>query len=173
MSDTDGGASSSGQFSLSTLAPSTDTPNGVHDWINRASAAHVERIHYFRAEEIRALYLACETLFERILMTCLFTTGMRIGGFCTLKMGNTATGEINGVEKGNVITTYCVTDVLSRLLCEWNQRADNTTGKRGYLFPGRDGGKDSHIAPSTVRRAFHRVSEQAGLEGQHVHPHTS
>lgn len=37
-----------------------------------------ERVHTFNADEVRRLYLACETLFERILFTTLFTTGMRI-----------------------------------------------------------------------------------------------
>jgi integrase len=175
LDDTDGAslASSSGRFSLSTLAHSANEPNNMREFIRRSST-NLERIHYFRAYEIRALYLACDTLFERILLTCLFTTGMRIGGFCTLTMGNLSTGEINGVEKGNVVTAYCVTDVLAQLLREWNGRlADDPTISKRYLFPGRDGGPDSHIAPSTVRRVFQRVAQRAGLTGSHVHPHTT
>ena len=39
--------------------------------------------------------------------------------------------------------------------------------------PARDGGPDAHVAPSTVRRTFHRVARRAGVTGPHVHPHTT
>ena len=42
-------------------------------------------IHVFSCQEVRDLYLACETLFEKILLTFLFGTCMRIGGFCRLQ----------------------------------------------------------------------------------------
>ena len=161
---------SSGRFSLDTLTTTTPaalTPT-VREWMRPLASRGDRPQHYFVAAEIRALYLACDTLFERILLTSLFTTGMRIGGFCTLEQP--VAGEIRGVEKGNVSTTYCVTDVLCMLLNQWMEQR---TGPSRYLFAGRDGGPDAHVAPSTVRRAFHRVAQRAGVTGPHVHPHTT
>ena len=39
--------------------------------------ASEERVHTFTASEIRHLYLACQTLFERLLMTALFERSLR------------------------------------------------------------------------------------------------
>lgn len=173
---------SSSRFSLSTLGVGENEKeedavlNKQYQWI-RPCERQTDRVHYFNAGEIRALYLACETLFERILMTSLFTTGMRIGGFCSLAYSNPITNEMRGVEKGNIVATYSVTKVLSTLLSEWIQQSNqNKAGQimpRQYMFGGRDAGPDSHIAPSTVRRIFQKVACRAGVEGKHVHPHTT
>jgi integrase len=164
-------AGSSDRFSLSTLG--VEDRGEPIDWIRpTATGRGLERVHYFQASEIRALYLACNTLFERILLTSLFTTGMRIGGFCSLAYQNPITNEIRGIEKGNIPTTYCVTDVLRALLGEWLTTLPHRTDRQ-YLFPGRDAGPDSHIASSTVRRTFHSVARRAGVTGSHVHPHTT
>jgi desulfoferrodoxin (superoxide reductase-like protein) len=174
--DADSVSSSTGRFSLDALTdvgPTPDTPT-VREWMRPCVTCSDHPQHYFVAAEIRALYLACDTLFERILFTSLFTTGMRIGGFCTLthEPHQPVAGEIRGVEKGNVSTTYCVTDVLCTLLNEWIEQHARSNASR-YLFAGRDGGPDAHVAPSTVRRAFHRVAQRAGVTGSHVHPHTT
>ena len=169
-SDASSVAGSSDRFSLDALGvEDRDVPV---EWIRPTPRRGTERVHYFQASEIRALYLACGTLFERILFTSLFTTGMRIGGFCSLAYHHPITNEMSGIEKGNVLTTYCVTDVLRRLLGEWTAALPHRTDRQ-YLFPGRDAGPDSHIAPSTVRRMFHRVARRAGVTGSHVHPHTT
>ena len=56
--------------------------SGEH-WVHtRSDGGGVKRDHVFTAAEVRSLYLACETLFEKILFTTLFTTGRRRRGFC-------------------------------------------------------------------------------------------
>lgn len=47
-------------------------------WIRPSGPSPAERVHTFAADEIRRLYLACDSLFERIVLTTLFTTGIRI-----------------------------------------------------------------------------------------------
>lgn len=76
-------------------------------WIRPNGPRNDEKVHTFSAAEIRALYLACGTLFERILFTALFTTGMRINGFCSLSWpaDNHVGPEAHGIEKGNVCTS--------------------------------------------------------------------
>ena len=41
-------------------------------WLRPPEPMAEDRVHTFNAEEIRALYLACSTLFERVLLTTLF-----------------------------------------------------------------------------------------------------
>lgn len=69
-----------------------DTTTDALDLVRPDNPRNHDRVHTFTADEIRRLYLACETLMEKILMdgagrasftapgsTALFTTGMRIG----------------------------------------------------------------------------------------------
>ena len=146
------------------------------------------------------MYLNCGTLFDRILMTALFTaravrrlrtgcppTGMRINGFCTLAWpedGRIGT-DVRAVEKGNVTMTSGLSTVLRRLLQAWVDANGATPARRVYLFPSRDHpgqargvrarvrGRDAHISTTTVRRAFAQIARRAGVVGAHVHPHTT
>lgn len=157
------------------VLPAAVPPPLLLDHIHPPRPRHEERIHTFSAAEIRALYLACSTLFDRILMTALFTTGMRIGGFCTLRwpkdgrVGN----ELHATEKGHVSTTYGLSTVLQRLLQEWvDAQPASLTAGRQYCFPGRDD-PGTPLSTSCARRTFHRIARRAGVQGAHVHPHTT
>jgi site-specific recombinase XerD len=139
------------------------------------SPSTVDRVHTFDAAQIRALYLACDTLFERILLTALFTTGMRINGFCSLVYpgGGRVGADAVATEKGNVRMVYGLSTVLQRLLQEWVDGGDRWCAQmaRVYLFPNRDH-PDCHVSTSWVRRVFHRIAARANVCGGHVHPHT-
>lgn len=139
-------------------------------------ATRADKVHTFSAAEVRALYLACGPLFEKVLLTALFTTGMRINGFCSLEWPASASSaapllEVFGTEKGNVRMSFGVSPVLQGLLREW-MSAPPDGGSRRYLFPSRDH-PDIHISTSTVRRAFRGIADRAGVQGPHVHPHTT
>lgn len=201
--DHDDDADDDGRFSLATLsqgaAEAADDDGGspaAAAWAWAAATVvrpdgprQEDRVHTFGAAEIRALYLACDTPFERVLLTALFTTGMRINGFCSLAWpaGGRVGAEVHGVEKGNVYAGFGVSSVLQTLLQRWvdesGRRRGRPPGGGGgeagaaadppprYLFPNRDH-PDTHLATSTARRAFHRVARRAGVAGAHVHPHT-
>ena len=159
-----------------------------------------ERVHTFTAEEIRRLYLACETLMEKILMprvmphqcslplqrTALFTTGMRIdrgcasvdnpglNGFCAMLWppGGQLGHEITTIEKGNVRMSYGLSTVLRQLLQEYMACQTDTGVDRCYVFPHRDLPR-CHATTASARSTFMRVAHRAGLHGPHVHPHTT
>jgi integrase len=136
-------------------------------------------VHCFNAAETRKLYLACETDLERLLISALFTTGMRIGGFCLALRAGAILGHppapvvvgplLTTNEKGNVVREYAIARGLACLLPAWV--ATGGCGER-YLFPGTAGGE----RPMDTRRAravFMGLAGRAGLTGSHVKPHTT
>lgn len=154
-------------------------------WVRPARpAGDGPRVHCFHAAEVRALYLACETQLERLLLSCLFTTGMRIGGLCLLRRpeGASSTATISDavvglrtLEKGNHYKDYPLAPGVRALLPAW--LADEVAGAgTHYLFPSRAGGQPAGERPWSTRdarRAFMLVAARAGLSGSHVKPHTT
>lgn len=139
-------------------------------WIHDPQATKRGQAHCFNATETRALYLACETLMEKLLVTALFTTGMRIGGFCLCRSQGALTGlRLTTNEKGNRIRDYPVSPGMAALLPQWA-----SVGGPGqtYLFPEKNGG----LRPMDTRRArylFMTVAKRAGVQGPYVKPHTT
>ena len=68
--------------------------------------------------------------------------------------------------------TYGLSSILQKLLQEWVDQPSDIIGERHFLFPNRDH-PDAHISTSSVRRTFMRVATRAGVQGAHVHPHTT
>lgn len=145
---------------------------------SRAGDEEEERVHTFTAAEVRALYLACETVFERCLLTALCTTAMRIGGFSRLERRPAVTASLGGgnnalsvgpealsTEKGNRRTVYALSPVLRTLLAQWC--SGQPDGR--WMFPSRDH-PDLPISVGACARTFHRVARRAGLRGRHVRP---
>lgn len=140
----------------------------------KVTSGDEEKRHTFTAAEVRALYLACTTTLEKALLTALFTTGMRINAFCTLRWptGGKVGAELHGTEKGNVCTSFAVTPVLRDLLQRWLLEEDGGAVARAFLFAHRDH-PDLPMSTTCARRIFHAVARRAGVEGPHVHPHTT
>ena len=133
-------------------------------------------IHVFSCQEVRDLYLACETLFEKILLTFLFGTGMRIGGFCRLQCNTwdrchpPREGEyLTTREKGGKMVNYRLSPVMAKLLTQWISTGGNT---ERYLFPHP---KHTllHIQSRFVRNTFMDIARRVGPLQPHVHPHTT
>lgn len=145
-----------------------------HDWVHDPKANKTGTAHCFNAQETRALYLSCETLIEKLLMTSLFTTGMRIGGFCNCERRGAVTDDWSGQclftnEKGNRTRQYPISPGMAVLLTQWFSTCGPGTR---YLFPDRAGGS----LPMCTRKArsiFMLVAGRAGVQGAHVKPHTT
>ena len=120
---------------------------------------------------MRRLYLACDTLFEKLMMTALFTCGMRRAGFCCALREPTYRGQVwRTVEKGNRPMSYPVSPALRALIGEWVS-CGNCGPSSPYLFPRKT--SSGHVSPRCVNEAFRRVAERAGVSGPHAHPHTT
>ena len=147
--------------------------SGCIGWVRERQKSAV---HCFNAAEVRALYLACETDIEKLLITALFTTGMRIGGFClALRTGAVhmpsmvASEELTTNEKYNRVRKYPIARSLAELLPAWV-----AAGHCGdiYLFPGT-AGVDKPMDTRRARAIFMGVATRAGLSGRHIKPHTT
>ena len=146
-----------------------------NDWVLPPAPQSV-RTHTFNPTEIRALYLAADTLFERLMLLALFTTGMRIGGFCNIQTAGLfqADGSVSSSlwtrEKNNKNMQYPVCDLLAEYILKWH--ACFTGGiTSSFLFPGSRG--TLHITTESVRRIFKGICKRANLTGTHVKPHTT
>lgn len=168
----DDGRSSTGLSSTSTTRRLI--VNRSEAWVKKKRDA--PEVHCFNEYEVKALYLACRSDLECLLLTALFTTGMRIGGFCLMKRKGTVIGNSGCIgkilyttEKGNVSKTYVVTPVLQMLMQKWV--ADGNAGEK-YMFTKRRGGSDP-LSTGEARWIFKDVAKRAGLSGEHVKPHTT
>lgn len=148
--------------------------NKAEKW--KKETSNGAKIHCFAEPEVKKLYLACETDFEKIMLTMLFTTGMRIGGFCLTKLEGLIrenSGEINDVllttEKGNHSQDYDVATQLRPLLSKWI--AEGRSGEH-YLFTKKRNSLEP-MSTREARRIFKKVASRAGITGKHVKPHTT
>ena len=135
--------------------------------------------HRLSAQELDILYQQVKGSLRDELMYMLFvTTGMRIGGLVKIKLehvaevsGNTVVVKQTGrtIEKGNKWFTFIINNHVNSLIELWIKTKRPNNGSV-YLFPGR--GDIPYIREASVRKAFHRWCEAAGMKGKHLHPHS-
>ena len=151
-----------------------DQPS-THRWIT--DPKETEAIHVFNAKEVRALYLACDTLFEKIMFGVLFGTGMRMAGFCRitnpsvqhqLAVSNAPSLSFAITEKGSKSVRYKCPPFLVELVQRWVTAGSHN---QKYLFPARTG--VGHLGTRDAHLSFMAVAARAGLNGSYVHPHTT
>ena len=135
--------------------------------------------HRLSASELDTLYNQVRGNLRDELMYMLFvTTGMRIGGLVKIKLEHVA--EITGnnvvvkqtgrtIEKGNKWFTFIINNHVNSLIELWVKTKRPNNGSV-YLFPGR--GDIPYMREASVRKAFHRWCEAAGMKGTHLHPHS-
>jgi integrase len=135
--------------------------------------------HRLSATELDTLYTQVKGNLRDELMYMLFvTTGMRIGGLVKIKLdhvaeisGNTVVVKQTGrtLEKGNKWFTFMINNHVNALIESWIKTKRPNNGSV-YLFPGR--GEIPYIREASVRKAFHKWCEMAGMKGTHLHPHS-
>jgi hypothetical protein len=182
MGSTATGSSTTGSctFSLGTDANNTErVMDRSTTWIKQNRLDHEPKVHCFNADEVRRLYLACVHPLEKILLTTLFTTGMRIGGFCLMERSGTVITDSSGSlsvatslwtsEKGNRRMNYPVGPSLVALLPDWVRGGNDGPH---YMFPSRPGGT-TPMGTRGARKIFMRIAARANISGAYVHPHTT
>jgi hypothetical protein len=133
----------------------------------------------FLSTEMQAMADKCKTTFEQLLFYLLFTTGMRIGGFANIKVGDVAT--LNGnewsikptgrtLEKGGKIRDFPMCERVRALVLEWLQESRKYV-KTSYLFPGKREG--AHICPKHAAATFKRLALAANVPEIKAHPHSA
>lgn len=139
------------------------------------------KVFAFNPSEIRAIFEACSTVLERLIMTLFFTTGMRIGGVCRLKwtksdnpraplLGRNIPDQISSIEKGGKTRTVRLTETARILIARWYNKGRGQSQSL-YLFPSARN-EDGCISSRHMWTICNRVFQAAELKGEHVHPHT-
>ncbi len=144
--------------------------------------------HRFTIEEIRKMHDACSATFDSLLVSILFSTGIRVGGFVRILTKSVATH--NGTqwvihnraytrEKGNKTRKFPLFPVVQQLLHRWlNGKDEVHCGSRRplslspYLFPSFEH-EYGHVSAKHVRRVFLRLANKANVSGPHVHLHAT
>ena len=134
--------------------------------------------HTFTADELDALYdtIKDNNMFKLIYLL-MITTGMRVGGLVKIKfehvvniLGNTFEIKNSGrtIEKGRKWFTFMINDGVKKAMYDYisEDRLDNSE----YLFPSNR--TSGHISTSMVRSMIKRAGKKAGIEGDHLHPHS-
>ena len=125
----------------------------------------------FPAWEVRAHFLACGTLFEKLLLSLLYGTGMRLGALRHIARPTSGVGLTSIVtrEKGGRLVTYQIGPVQRHPVAEWLRLGLGGAG--GYLF-GLRWDAAGPLGRQTAYGTFMAVSERACVQGVHVTPHS-
>jgi integrase/recombinase XerD len=135
--------------------------------------------HRFTVDEIEALKKNCITTFDNLLFYLLFTTGMRIGGLCNIKIKNIAKYEDNKwtifeigrtVEKGRKIRSFPVSHLVIPYLVKWLSE-EKILSESPYLFPSKVL-INKPLSTNTFRVRFKEICKKANIIGDNAHIHS-
>lgn len=123
------------------------------------------------------IWKSCETNLEKLLISLLFTTGMRVGGLCNIKIidvydktNNTIRDYGSTLEKRGKTRRFPIFDMVKKPLAEWIE--ENHMIDTIYLFPNaRDPKKPK--STMTFQTMFKDIAKRAGYEGEEVHIHSA
>lgn len=131
------------------------------------------------AKQQEDIWKACQIPIEKLMVSLLFTTGMRVNGLCNIKTANVLDTSIdppkplsygNTLEKRNKIRKFPIFDMVKKPLVEWYQ--ENHMIDSPYLFPGsRDNSKP--VTTMFFQTLFKKVAERAGYTGEEIHVHSA
>lgn len=129
----------------------------------------------FSAHEVIQLYAASECLLDKILLTLLFTTGLRVGGAVRCQLQNmynfkTETVHATGhtIEKGGVCHEFYICSQLQTLIQRYIQSLPKTKPK--FLFPARHNYYTKCCTTAHLQLRFNRLVAKANIKWKaHVH----
>ena len=129
----------------------------------------------FNTREVIRLYSVCECIKDKILLTLLFTTGLRVGGVSRCQLQNIYDFETMSVksvghtiEKGAVCREFYICKNLRALLHSY---ISSLPGKKPrFLFPARHHYTDKCCTTAHLQVRFNRLVVAAGIEWKaHIH----
>ena len=135
--------------------------------------------HRFTVKEIEAIKANCITTFDNLFFYLLFTTGMRIGGLCNIKIKNIANNENNiwkileigrTIEKGKKVRSFPISHLVTPYLIKWLSEEKILT-ESPYLFPSKTI-IDKPLSTNTFRIRFKEICKNANIIGEHAHIHS-
>ena len=135
--------------------------------------------HRFTVDEIENIKQKCSTTFDNLFFYLLFTTGMRIGGLCNIKIKNIAKYDDNKwkaldigrtIEKGKKIRSFPVSHLVVPYLIKWLSE-EKILSESPYLFPSKTL-IDKPLSTNTFRVRFKEICKNANITGINAHIHS-
>lgn len=130
--------------------------------------------HRLSAFEQEILWKMCKTPIEKVIISLLLTTGMRVGGIANIKIKDVIDENNNvkdigsTIEKGGKIRRFAIFPMAKKCIEEWFKERRKTDSP--YLFPSNINETGS-CSISFVQNVFYTVAKNANLKGEHIHPH--
>ena len=126
-------------------------------------------IHVLSTDELLALLTAIRSLRDRVILTVLYSAGIRLGEVCRLRLDDIDSSRMllrirQG--KGHKDRVAPLSPAALDLLREWWR----ATHPKGLLFPNKNDASRP-LSPATVQRAVKVAARAAGLT-KRVSPHT-
>lgn len=122
----------------------------------------------------------CRTSFEKLIIGLLFTTGLRVGGLCSIKREDVVSINDNNIipkkygkttEKGDKIRTFPIFDMCVNSLINWVKET-HIYRDNPYLFPSKTK-NGCHLTTNTIQKKFKEIAKRAGYSGPEIHVHSS
>jgi integrase len=123
------------------------------------------------------IWKACQTTLEKLVISLLFTTGLRVGGLCNIKINDIYDSETKTIkdfgstlEKRNKTRRFPIFDMVKKPLSLWLE--ENHMVNSIYLFPNA---RDLNKPRSTMsfQSLFKEIAKRAGYEGSEIHIHSA
>lgn len=121
------------------------------------------------------IWKAAKNTLEKLFISLLFTTGLRIGGLCNIKIEDIydkVNDEVKDfgsvVEKGSKIRRFPIFDMVKKPLHRWIEQ--NKILKSPFLFHGMN----DHNKPRSTRYfqlLFKEIAKRCGYDGDEIHVH--
>lgn len=129
----------------------------------------------FTVSEVRSLYAAAASdPLDDLLLTVLFTTGLRIGGVSRLPCFAPGERYCETVEKGGRVHAVPLAPAVHERALAWRpSTAPSGAEGRRYLFPARHHPAEGCVSTSFLRTRFKALCQRAGVHGPHAHPHST
>ena len=182
--DSDGTLSGYSSFAVS------DEDGGAHDgWklqqevkcirarvCKRRRVGEECKVTSFTPDEVDRIINAARTTEERLVVSLLMSTGVRLGGLCRIRSSVRADWAsdlpstcLSTVEKGNVHRMLHLNACTRVLLARWFREDRPAPGR--FLFPSpRE--PSNCISTSYMWRLLRTMFKRANISGSHAHPHT-
>jgi len=135
--------------------------------------------HRLSSRQQEDIYSHCKTPFEKVVVSLLFTTGLRVNGLRTIKLKDICDKTSTPIkifdfgktiEKGNKTRTFPLTEMTKPHIQAWID--ENHMVESEYLFPSPRI-TNQPMSVLNFQTMFKEVAKRAGYEGPEIHVHAA
>jgi integrase len=137
--------------------------------------------HRLTSKQQEDIMAACQTPFECLIISLLFSTGLRVSGLRNIRLSDvceqtTSSDQVSvldfgrTVEKGNKVRNFPLVPMVKEPLQKWVSL--NSSLKSPFLFPSTRN-PNSPLSVLIFQNAFKEIAKRAGHSGPEIHIHAA